>query len=152
MNRHLNGGLTLVEVMIVIAVIAVLTGVGYPLYTDYIIKSRRADARIALEQIAHAQERYNTVSNTYTDDLNLLNLSGPLDDNIASDGDDSTTVSEAGYYTIAVDSGTVSATVFDLSAAPVSGKSQANDTDCTGLTLDEQGIKGGSGADSSKCW
>ncbi|MET0117755.1 MAG: type IV pilin protein, partial [Sedimenticola sp.] len=60
MNRHLNGGLTLVEVMIVIAVIAVLTGVGYPLYTDYIIKSRRADARIALEQIAHAQERYNT--------------------------------------------------------------------------------------------
>ncbi|MET0105734.1 MAG: type IV pilin protein [Sedimenticola sp.] len=150
MNRHLNSGLTLVEVMIVIAVIAVLTGVGYPLYTDYIIKSRRADARIALEQIAHAQERYNTVSNTYTTDLTLLSLSGEINDRISDDSNNATTVSEAGYYGITVTAATQ--TTFDLSAAPVSGKSQANDTDCTGLTLDELGIKGGSGADSSKCW
>ena len=44
-------GLTLVELMVVVAVMAIVASVAYPLYTAQVQKSRRADAKVALQEI-----------------------------------------------------------------------------------------------------
>jgi type IV pilus assembly protein PilE len=48
--------------------------------------------------------------------------------------------------------GNILATSFTFTATPVAGEPQANDADCTTLTLTNTGVKGGSGADASECW
>jgi len=60
-------GFTLIELMIVVAVIAVLTAIAYPAYTDSVRKSRRAQAKADLVEYASEAERWRTVNNSYTD-------------------------------------------------------------------------------------
>ena len=62
-------GLTLVELMIVVAVMAILATVAYPLYTDQVRKVRRSDGRTAVESVALAQERFYTVNGRYNVNL-----------------------------------------------------------------------------------
>jgi prepilin-type N-terminal cleavage/methylation domain-containing protein len=59
--RATQRGLTLIELMIVLAVMAIIAAVGYPLYTNQVQKSRRADAKIALESVAMVEERFYTI-------------------------------------------------------------------------------------------
>ncbi len=68
-------GLTLVELMVVVAVMAIIATVAYPLYTAQVQKSRRADAKVALETIAMAQERFYTINGGYTAILSTLQVS-----------------------------------------------------------------------------
>ncbi len=58
-------GFTLIELMIVVAIIGILAGIAYPSYQDSIKKSRRADAKGALMGFANAMERYYTENNSY---------------------------------------------------------------------------------------
>ena len=57
-------GFTLIELMIVIAVIAVLTALAYPAYQDQVRKSRRAQAKADLVEYAQGAERYFTANNS----------------------------------------------------------------------------------------
>ncbi|MES9961203.1 MAG: type IV pilin protein [Sedimenticola sp.] len=141
-------GITLVELLIVLSVLAIISGLGYPLYTGYIVKSRRADARIGLQQIALAQERYRSVNAVYTSDLRALKLKGVLNANIDSE-DSGQTVSAGGYYALSVVADDVS---YALTASAVAGSSQAGDTDCTSLTLSYQGVHGATGDAPGVCW
>jgi type IV pilus assembly protein PilE len=72
MRTYRVKGLTLVELMVVVAVLAVLAGIAYPLYTAQTQKARRADAKIVLENIALAQERFYTANGRYSDDYTEL--------------------------------------------------------------------------------
>jgi len=65
MMRRLNLGFTLIELMIVVAIIGILTSIAYPSYQGSIMKSRRVDAQGALMGLANAMERYYTVNNFY---------------------------------------------------------------------------------------
>lgn len=66
MNKNTNqSGFTLIELMIVVAVIGILAAVAYPAYTDSILKGRRAQARAALAELIQQQERYMTQRNCY---------------------------------------------------------------------------------------
>lgn len=56
--NYKNKGLTLIELMLVIALISILTAIGYPIYTDYLAKARRADAQGALYAFANSMEQY----------------------------------------------------------------------------------------------
>ncbi len=61
-----NKGFSLIELMIVLAIIGILSAIGYPSYDSYMKKSRRADGKIALQRMADRQERFYLQNNTYT--------------------------------------------------------------------------------------
>ncbi|MDY6921506.1 MAG: type IV pilin protein [Pseudomonadota bacterium] len=139
-----NKGFTLIEVMIVVAIIAIIAAIGYPSYQESVYKSRRADGRAALQEAAARQERIYVESNSYTSDVAKL----------VSNGDGSS--SPEGYYGISVSlscdrtvGGATYYSCFTLTATPQGA--QAGDTDCTTLTLTHTGVKGATGGGTT-CW
>lgn len=58
-------GFTLIELMIVVAIVGILAALVYPAYTESVLKGRRAQARAALAELMQQQERYNTQRNCY---------------------------------------------------------------------------------------
>ena len=58
---------TLIELMVVVAIIGIMAGIAYPNYQDSVTRSRRADAKGVLLNFANAMERYFTENNTYCD-------------------------------------------------------------------------------------
>lgn len=65
LNRRRHRGFTLIEVMITVAVIAILSAIAYPSYLSQIAKGRRAECRSGIMQSMQQQERYFTQYNTY---------------------------------------------------------------------------------------
>ena len=58
MIKKINSGFTLVEVMIVVAIVGILASIAYPSYQESVRKGRRAQARTALSELVQQQERY----------------------------------------------------------------------------------------------
>ena len=58
-------GFTLIELMIVVAIIGILAGIAWPSYQDHVKSTRRADAQGALMGLAQALERHFTTNGTY---------------------------------------------------------------------------------------
>ncbi len=58
-------GFTLIELMISLGIVAILAAIAYPAYNDYVIKSRRADAKRGLVTAAQFLERNFSTQNTY---------------------------------------------------------------------------------------
>jgi type IV pilus assembly protein PilE len=109
----------LIELMIVVVVIAILAAVALPNYSDYVRRSRRADAHAMLQAAQLAQEKWRLSNTTYT--ATVSDLTGV------------TGTSEGGYYTLGIANNT--ATGYTLTASAVNGTTQANDTGCTSITI-----------------
>jgi type IV pilus assembly protein PilE len=60
-----SAGFTLVEVVIVMAIVLVLAAIAYPAYAGYITRTRRIEGQIALLEAIQQQERFYTRNNTY---------------------------------------------------------------------------------------
>ena len=128
-------GFTLIEMMIVLAIIGIITVLAYPSYSGYILKSHRSDGQTALLDLANRMERYFTTNNTY---------SGATLTAIGS-----TSTSPQGYYNLTITRATAS--TYTLQASPIGA--QANDTLCNSLTLNQLGQKSETGTGtSSDCW
>ena len=131
-------GFTLIELMITVAIIAIIVAIALPNYRSYTLRSHRADAQAALLDMAARQERFLAQNNTYTtvvDAANGLNMG--------------TTTSAEGYYNISATAcagGNIS-TCYLLTAAATG--SQLGDTECLSVTFDSIGTRGGTTAD---CW
>jgi type IV pilus assembly protein PilE len=65
MKIRQQNGFTLIELMIVVAVISILGAIAYPAYTSSILKGKRAQARTSLAELLQQQERYMTQRNCY---------------------------------------------------------------------------------------
>jgi type IV pilus assembly protein PilE len=151
-GRHCRAGFTLIELMIVVAVIGVLAAVALPSFLDSIRKGRRADAVAALTQVQQAQERWRANRGSYAD--NAAMSTAPPD----GLGVDATTVN--GYYTLELSD--VSAAGYTVTATAKSGTLQASDSACQKLVLRLAGgnifyssVDGSGNADSTdakRCW
>jgi len=67
-----RSGFTLIELMIVVAIIGIITAIAYPSYDQYVTRSKRADAMSALMLAAQSYERYR--ANKYDYDTSLGNI------------------------------------------------------------------------------
>ena len=129
-------GFTLIELMIAIGIVSILAMIAANFYSDNVISAKRSDARRGLQDTATSLEKCKSLYGNY----NSLNCS-------IADG--ATVSSPEGLYDIQVDT---DASTFSLTATPSAGSSQSADTDCTSMTLDNLGNRGGTGADASACW
>ncbi len=64
-RSHPSRGFTLIEMMIVVAIIGILAAIAYPSYQEHVKTSRRAEAQSALMGLAAAMERHFTANNSY---------------------------------------------------------------------------------------
>lgn len=135
-------GLTLMELMIALVILAILVGIAVPTYNEQIRKTRRAEAMIALTEIANLQEQFYADNFRYTSTLALLPYPS------TSDGGQ-------GYYSLSVPSVTTSPPGFTVQAQALTSKSQKDDTNCRTLTLTNTGVrasKDSGGNTSTGCW
>ena len=136
MNNTKQSGFTLIELMIVVAIISILAVVATGYFGDNVTAARRTDGRTALLNAASTLEKCKAVYGAY----NNANCSITSTSSIASSD---------GHYTVSTSS--LTATAFTLQAVPVAGTPQAGDTACTKMTLTHLGIQGGTPA-SNECW
>lgn len=129
-------GFTLLELMIVVAIIGIITAVAYPSYQSYVQDTRRASAQADLLELGQWMERRMTVNGTYQ----TASAAMPALPFASSPKNDANDV----FYTLTV-AGT--ATQYTLTATP-SG-AQATDR-CSVMTYTHQGAKAATGA--TDCW
>ncbi|WP_263078367.1 prepilin-type N-terminal cleavage/methylation domain-containing protein [Endozoicomonas sp. Mp262] len=70
--KNKNSGMTIVEIFIVLAIVGILIGIGYPNYIRYVTESRRTDAMAFMLEAMQRQERYFTENLEYTTQLTKL--------------------------------------------------------------------------------
>src|SRR5262245_7235008 len=144
-SRARMRGMTLIELMTVITVLAILASVALPTYRKYLIRAQRSEGKIALLQLQTAQEKFYLQNNTYTDKVTTsatattpgLGLPG---------------TSETGKYDVSVTLATGGQSYL-ATATPHTGGGQTDDKDCANLTINERGVRGISGTKTPEfCW
>ena len=176
MNSNIRG-FTLIEVMIALAVVAILAAVAYPAYQDQVLRAKRTEGKVALLKAAQLQERNYLNGDptlatanplpTYLTTGKLAILFGLAEDAIIYSGENPSL--NTGAYTISVDAapgGTCTTNLTDCfvvratpnNAAPANfsdTKPNGGVVQCGQLTLDSAGRRGiGTGVALSldTCW
>ena len=149
---RLHRGFTLIELMIVVAVIGVLAAIAIPSYSRYVLRANRADARNAMQAVAQRMEQNYNLTGTYasTPDGTAIGTG-----TLTTWGMNQIPLSGDAKYNISFAAGPT-ATSYTVQATPANG--QVNDTDCGTLLLDNRNIKGALGVLNNRatatltCW
>jgi len=143
-NRVGMAGFTLIELMIVVAIIGIISAIAYPSYTESVKRGDRSAARAALLESQQFMERFYAANNRYS----KPNISPVTDDITPPDLPASLQGVPAGApkYDLRVSAAAVNS--YTLTATPRSADK------CGNLSLTNTGVKGRSGTGSSvqECW
>ncbi len=128
--KYASKGFTLIEVMIVVAIIGILAAIAYPSYDEYVKRGNRTEGQAFLSDVAARQEQNNAY---ITDVANIAKLGV-------------TANSPTGKYSIVLAGGGGGYTL--------TANNQFSDAKCATLTLNALGVRGSSGSrsDNNDCW
>ena len=140
-------GVTLIELMVVVAIVAVMFAVAFPAYDRYIVRTKRAVGQNVLVQVADRQQQFFMDNKRYAADLTDLGFTAdPFI--VADDGSSTVTGYPDAVYSVSLSNVTV--TSYTATAAPLGGQ-LSRDTSCGSLSLTQAGAKGHSGS-GDNCW
>ena len=142
MRQRLNSnqsGFTLIEAIVVVAILATISAIAVNYYEDQKRRSYRTDAVNAIQRVAQLQERHRTINGVY--------------DDLATIGGSSST--QQGKYTISVDN--PDDDTYTITATAIGPQTQ--DTDCASFSLTHTGIRSSTNSGgttttgaASRCW
>lgn len=124
-------GFSLVEIMIAMVILGILMSTAATAYGRYIVKAHRQDAISLLSGTVLRLERCFTLEGSYDGTCTLKSLS------------------DEGHYSLVASR---QAQSYTLSAVPVAGGRQANDSECATFVIDSTGDKTASGSLGRACW
>ncbi len=137
-------GITLIELMIVVVVVAILGLIAVPSYRKYMIRAHRTEAKSALLRLQTNQERWYLQHNTYTDDPEVLGFPGGL--------------SENGVYRLSIEpaaSGLAFGYVAKARPRPeggANGVKMTDDDECAEFSITSDGLRRAAPDPMSRCW
>ena len=117
-------GFTLLELMVVVAIVGILASIALPSYQEYLKKARRSAAQSHLMDVAQRQQQYLIDARSYATTLSALNVE--------------TLADVSSYYTIEIEASDGPPPSFTVTATPKTGTPQAGDAT---LTIDNTGAK-----------
>ncbi|WP_345783826.1 type IV pilin protein [Stenotrophomonas sp. YIM B06876] len=132
--RSRVAGFTLIELMVVVAIVAILSAIALPSYQAHVIKTRRATAAACLQERAQFMERFYTTNMTYANAPAPAQCGQGVDD----------------FYVIAF-SAAPAAKTYAITATPTA---KQKDGKCGTLSIDAKGARGktGTAATAGECW
>lgn len=135
-SRDTQRGFTLIEVMIVVAIVGILVSIALPSYQNHVLKTRRITAAACLVEFAQQMERQYSTGMTYSVTLPTVGCTSDL----------------TGFYTFAYATAEPTASTFKIEAIPAGP--QTSDEKCETLSISHLGVKTESGTASTatECW
>lgn len=138
-------GFTLIELMVVVAILGIIVSIALPSYQEQVRKSKRADAKVALLQFAQMQESFFVQNLSYAKDLKQLKFATKK------------VSSEKALYELEITGRTpkncdvaaatpIPCTAYELTATPVAGSGQDFDKVCNSFRVDNVSRKWATGS------
>jgi len=136
-------GFSLIELMIVVAIIAILAAVAVPSYQSFVQEGRRAEGVALALDLASRQERFYTQFANYTNSADNLGYPRVNAGNA---------VSENGFYSATIAGTAVAGVSNGISTYVITVTPAVTDAECGALTLSNIGVRDSDNGDAAECW